>query len=327
MEERLANLRALAAAVVEADRFGAIEPTAATDGFSGAKVTGLLQRLARLLQGSRDAVYLEVGIFRGRSLLSVAKAAPDVLAVGIDNFSQFDPRGENRSIIEAEARRLGCSNLLLIDSDFEAALPKLVERLGDRRVGLYFVDGPHDYRSQRVSLDLALSALSPESSILVDDANYEHVRQADRDFLLSRPGFRLLFEAYTRRHPVNEDTLGLEEARRSWWNGVHLIVRDAAGELPPMLPEAGNYRRIAENAHLVEAARYGALAPEAVAFADAFLRFRPLQALRGLARLIRARRRLAPEQIGSFAAGNTFSESLPSSRMNPGLAEKDSQRG
>ena len=93
--------------------------------------------------------------------------------------------------------------MLLIERDYEDALEALGNHIGDTKIGLYFVDGPHDYRSQLMCLLLATPFLSESAVIVVDDCNYPWVRLANRDFLISNPSFKLIFEAYTECHPGN----------------------------------------------------------------------------------------------------------------------------
>ena len=57
-------------------------------GYSGKKVIGLLQRSTKLFKGQDDACYLEVGVFQGLTLLSVATACPAIKCYGIDNRSE-----------------------------------------------------------------------------------------------------------------------------------------------------------------------------------------------------------------------------------------------
>lgn len=224
-------------------------------GFSGEKVIGTLQRLAALYAGEPDCCYLEVGVFQGLTLLSVAHANRSLPCFGVDNFAFLDPDGRNQALVLERKARLGADNASLVNMDYEDALEQLPAQIGRHRLGVYFVDGPHDYRSQLICLLLAVPHMSAHGVIVVDDANYLHVRQANRDFLVSHPEYKLLFEAYTPVHPGNLEGAALESARRGWWNGVNIIVRDPGQRLPAAFPPTVRNRDLFENEHVLMASR------------------------------------------------------------------------
>jgi predicted O-methyltransferase YrrM len=292
-----------------------VEPPAGLlSGYSGKRVVGLLQRL---VQGAvkQQRCYLEVGVFQGLTLLSTAYACKEMACFGIDNFALFDPEGRNFDIVQSRRDALGARNARVINKDYEDALEALSESIGSSRIAVYFVDGPHDYRSQLMCLQLALPWLADDCVIVVDDCNYRHVRQANRDFLKTHPGFRLAFEAYTPCHPLNMDTAEAVKARDGWWNGINVLIRDAAGSCPVSYPETHRSRALYENEHIVHAAQYGFCAPEAVEVVGAFMRRSPKRLLRALLALVRRVRRRRTEEVGRYAAANTYSENLPQTRF------------
>lgn len=222
----------------------------ANGGLSGAKLLRLLAALAQEQVRTDSDCYVEVGVYRGLTLSTVAQSIPERAAYGIDNFTQFDPDQTNKiHVLESmEAKML--RNVELIDQDFEVGLPQLERWIGSRRVSLYFVDGPHDYRSQMMCLLLMVPFLSSEAVIVVDDCNYEHVRLANADFMAAFPEFRLVFEAYTPAHPEHSGEQLLAEAKRGWWNGVNVLARGVkANDL--RIP-TGEGRRRAEALHFIQ---------------------------------------------------------------------------
>ena len=306
-------------AIREAERQGLAE-TPESDvlaGFSGEKVIGALQRLAALYAVKPDCCYLEVGVFQGLTLLSVAHANRGLPCFGVDNFAFLDPDGRNQALVHERKARLGVDNASLINSDYEDALEELSTHLGQHRLGVYFVDGPHDYRSQLVCLLLAVPHMSEHGVIVVDDANYLHVRQANRDFLVSHPEYRLLFEAYTPVHPGNLDGGPLEAARRGWWNGVNIIVRDPGRRLPAAFPPTVRNRELFENEHVLMGSRLCDHLPQVNArvlhlMSVAGHRF-PREAWR-FARWAWSLR--SATFRGHHNAMNTFSEDLPRARYH-----------
>ena len=192
------------------------------------------------------------------------------------------------------------------------------QELVDRRIGLFFIDGPHDYRSQLMCLLLGKELLSENAVVIVDDSNYRHVRLANRDFLLTNPEFALFFEAYTKCHPKNMSAADHDEARKGWWNGVNVIVRDPAAVLPRVYPPTHQDRRLYENEHRVHAAKMGIVAPEAIRLAGAIRSLNILKIGRDLGALLVRAARSPAESVGKFANLNTYSDDLTEGRFVPG---------
>lgn len=226
------------------------ERVSSSDGLSGAKLLRLLVALAKEQVKTDQDCYVEVGVYRGLTLSTVGQSIPDRAAYGIDNFTQFDPDQANKGRVLQSIATKNLKNVELIDQDYEQALPQLGKWVGSRKVALYFVDGPHDYRSQMLCLLLIVPFLSSEAVIVVDDCNYEHVRLANADFMAAFPEFRLVFEAYTPGHPEHSGEQRLAEAKAGWWNGVNVLARGA--ESNDLRIPTGDGRRRAEALHLVQ---------------------------------------------------------------------------
>ena len=211
------------------------------DGFSGAALMALLTRLTELLCDERNA-YTEVGVYRGLTLSTVASRT-EAPCVGIDDFSLFNADASNRAAVEQRLTAAGCSNVTLADMDFEVALRGWHDLdHGADAVGVLFIDGPHDYRSQLVGLLHGRSVMRDGGVIVVDDANYAHVRQASYDFVTAFPDWALVAEITTVGHP---DVVTPEEhaaARAGWWNGVHVLQHDPLGVIPRLRVETTDLR-------------------------------------------------------------------------------------
>lgn len=268
-------------------------------GFAADKLTSLLQRLPAVVGGD----YIEVGVFQGGTLLSVAHANPSITCFGIDNYSAHNPAGRNKALVGSRAEQLAVSNYRLIDQDFEDGLLGFPEE-----AGTYFVDGPHDYRSQLICLGYAPRFLKRGGVIVVDDANYPHVRQATADFLVMFPEFKLVFEAYTERHPANMTASEADEARKGWGNGVHVIAHDPDDRLEGLTPPVPTNARFIRD-HDLHIARHAPLAYEAADLVQAVLR--PWQLPKAIARLARAAWTRRHELAGRYRSTNTESDGLP----------------
>lgn len=298
-------------ALEAAEESGSIAEFEFLSGFGGAKLLGALQRLTQ--SAPKDTVYCEIGVFQGLSLVSVAAANPDRLCFGIDNFAYLDPNGENKKIVEERVQKAGTENVRLIDRDYEDALEEMSETLGGRKIGAYFVDGPHDYRSQLMCLLLAKPFLHEEAVIIVDDSNYRHVRQANRDFLKTHPQFKLLFETYTGKHPENMNAEEEADARAGWWNGVNVLVGDPNNVLAYLEPPTLRSRDLYENDHEIHSMRHAHLAPLAMTAVSAL---RPLNAKKLIGSTLKLIREVGRSESESHASLNVFSEDLPR-RFNP----------
>src|SRR5690242_8788717 len=75
-------------------------------GLSGRKTIGALQRLVSLFDADATACYVEVGVYRGLTLLTTALHAPRMPCFGIDNFSLLDPDGVNLGIVRKRIAEL-----------------------------------------------------------------------------------------------------------------------------------------------------------------------------------------------------------------------------
>ncbi len=277
-------------------------------GFSGNKIIALLQNLSTCLN-TENEIYLEVGVFQGLSLLSVSKVFTGQ-TYGIDNFSQFDPEKNNYNLINDYIKRLGLNNVNIVNSDMEEALLRLPEYIGDKRVGLFFIDGPHDYRSQLMSLLLAKPFLSKNAIIVIDDSNYRHVRQANADFLTLFPSFKLAYQQYTHSHPMNMSADEKNEAIKGWWNGINVIVNDTQNTLPTKKVKTFNLKNLFYNDHKIHSSRYADCAPEAITITHVLKPLRPLKLIFRLIHLHKRIKKSEPLFHGKFRHLNTWSDDL-----------------
>ena len=303
--------------ITAADQHGLLKRAHGLHGFSGEKLLGLIQRLATYEAELNGGCYLEIGVFQGLSLISAACALENIEAFGIDNFSQFDRDGQNLRLVEERMRANDVTNATVLNMDYEDALEALRGILNGKTVGTFFVDGPHDYRSQLMCLQLGKFHLSETAVVIVDDCNYRHVRLANRDFLLANPEFKLIFESYTRCHPENMRGEDEQQARRGWWNGVNVIVRDTESELEAIYPPTLRDRTLHLNDHLVHSAKCAAIAPAAVALFSAMRSLNLFASAKAVVKSFLEARRTRRELLGRYLSMNTFSDTLPRNHFNP----------
>ena len=286
-------------------------------GISGLKTVGVLQRLAKHFAGDANACYLEIGVFQGLTLVSTALEAPGLACFGIDNFATLDPDGVNKKIVTERLDKYGVSIAALIDADFEDGLAGLADHIGGRKAGVYFVDGPHDYRSQMVCLLAGLKHLRPGAVIVIDDANYPDVRWSTRDFLTGHPEFKMVFEVYSPAHPVNMTDAEKEIHEQGWLNGVNILIHDPDGDLLDMMPPIDPAKRsLYLNEWLAHRKILAELAPEALDLAGAVCLGEMDAEKKARAKLLEKHAGLKNGIEGRFADRNVCSTGLTQARFN-----------
>jgi len=284
-------------------------------GYSGKKLVACMQRLANLWNAADDACYLEVGVFQGLTLLSVAAANPQLACFGIDNFAFFDPDGKNHGLVLERQAKLKAGNAKIINLDYEDALERLGDHILDKKVAVYFVDGPHDYRSQLMCLELALPYLRDDAVIIIDDCNYNDVRQANRDFLITHPEFALLFEAYTPCHPFNMTEQQTADARSGWWNGVNILARDPGHTVERSYPPTERNRSLFEDDRIIHSSKVAHHAVQAIRVASALDRYDAVGFGKALVKLWKEMWATRNNRRDLFSSMNTFTSDLPKSRF------------
>lgn len=286
-------------------------PKGVLDEFSGSKLVGLIQRFTHYFSHNSASTYVEIGIYQGLTLLANAFANPLAKCIGIDNFSLFNEGLENKSIVKKRMDSLGVHNAQVIDMDFEDGLRELPALNKDMKVNVFFVDGAHDYRSQLVPLLRIKPLMAANGVIIIDDANYPHVRQATIDFLESEPEYALLCEAYTEAHPANLSGKAKEEALAGWWNGVNVLVHDPDHVLKRSLPPQSLHKHLHLATHDIFRNRYAELSFEILKNIEVLTNDEPWAAVeRTRLKNILENHRLAHPL--RFNHQNTFSKGLPS---------------
>jgi protein O-GlcNAc transferase len=181
-------------------------------------VLALLNLAASLL--GPDESYVEVGSFYGASVIGAMRGnTGDFVAIDRFSFEVPEVRGRplpkaSRAGLEDSLVRFGADSATILEGDaFD-----LIEggALGDRRVGVYYWDGPHDYDGQLRGMRAIEPWLAPEALIVVDDYDWEAVAQATHDYVSTEPRAGLLVE------------IGGEAADQVWWwDGVAVVARRA----------------------------------------------------------------------------------------------------
>lgn len=171
-------------------------------------------------------------------------------------------------------------------------------------------------------LQLAKPFLSDNAIIVVDNSNYNHVRQANRDFLFTHPEYKLIFEAYSRSHPANLQGDELAEAWQNWLDGVNIIVRDSENNLTPMFPPTMKDKILFVNDHRIHPMRNSVLAYRGAKLAAVIKPFKPILFFGFLLKLFIEVRKRKRSEIEPFLFINSHSSGLTKSNINQSLIDQ-----
>jgi len=155
-----------------------------------------------------NEVYVEVGCYKGASLVGAALGNPTRRIFACDNFSQFD--GVGSSLRHTLAQHTAPGQVQFFDMEFREFMRKAPWQ--PARIGAYFYDGGHSFEDQYDGLRLALPCFSADALIIIDDTNKRAARAADQLIARQAGGFDLVLNLRTPRnhHPT-------------WWNGIQVL--------------------------------------------------------------------------------------------------------
>ncbi|MDX2097157.1 MAG: tetratricopeptide repeat protein [Leptolyngbyaceae cyanobacterium bins.59] len=174
-----------------------------------------------------NEVYCEIGTYQGSTLIGALANHPDRMAYAVDNFSEYDPLGENLDRLMENLTKWGIQDqVVFCNQDFETFFTDLGSLEFEEKIGVYFYDGAHDYRSQLMGLLRVRPFLADQSVIIIDDSNWDTVQQAISDFTSTHPPCQPLLHLPT---PI---------ARHfTFWNGLTLLSWDTQrvneAQVPP----------------------------------------------------------------------------------------------
>jgi len=153
-------------------------------------------------------VYVEVGCYKGASLVGAAASNPQARIFACDNFSQFDGAADAlRRTLDAHTAP---GQVTFHDLDFRAFLA--AAPWTPARIGAYFYDGGHSFADQYDGVALAIPHLADDAVVIIDDTNKRAARSANNLVASALPGFQLILDLRT---PRNHSP--------TWWNGVQVF--------------------------------------------------------------------------------------------------------
>ncbi len=132
----------------------------------------VLHAAASLLRPRR---YLEIGVFRGRSLAVVAAAAPacDVYAFDqwIASYAGLENAGPE--LVREQLQRVGHRGQVRIESgDSHVVVPRFLEEHPDLEFDLVTVDGDHTEDGARADIEAVLARIAVGGALVFDDIRH-----------------------------------------------------------------------------------------------------------------------------------------------------------
>jgi predicted O-methyltransferase YrrM len=175
----------------------------------------LLNLAASLLDAGES--YVEAGTFMGASVIAAARGNDGADLVAIDDFSfpamtvsGRDLPPADRDALQANLERFGVSPTI-VEGDTLAVLRS--GALAGRRIGAFYYDACHDYEPQLEALRLVEPYLAEPALLIVDDSDWQQVREAAKDYLASQPRARMLVEV-----------AGADQGQTWWWDGMAVLA-------------------------------------------------------------------------------------------------------
>lgn len=180
------------------------------EGMSGTKTRHFYNNLLN----TDDARYLEIGTWKGSSVCS-AMCGNKATVVCIDNWSEFG--GPKNEFLNHFFKHKGENQAAFIEADcFQVDVSKLP------KFNIYMYDGNHTNESHYRSLLHFYDCLDDIFIFIVDDWNWEGVREGTIN-AIQKLNLRVLYNKEIRLTWNNEHT-PWDEAMRTWHNGICVCI-------------------------------------------------------------------------------------------------------
>lgn len=208
-----------------------ITPIFQINGMSSAKVRCLLNNLLNI----DNVKYLEIGMWRGSTLISALYGNNPKTVVGIDNFSEFvlpHPTSQEWLFLtDIQERRHPVHPRDELFHNLQEFLPpenkisileggcfneELLKKCGELSpFNIYFYDGNHSYESQKRAMTEYVKFMDKTFIIIVDDWNASDASKGTLDGL-AECGVKII-------HKVEKFT-NFNCDRETWWNGIGVLL-------------------------------------------------------------------------------------------------------
>jgi len=178
------------------------------DGLACANNLALLNLAASLVDPGE--CYVEIGSYRGASLVAAMLGNEGTQFVAIDSFALA---GGSRELLEANLRSFGLEPPEILEGDVFELLAG--GALDGRRIAACYWDLLHTHEPQLAGLRALEPHLAPGALVIVDDSDWPGVVSALADYFPSQP---------RARHLVTIE--GDRRGRPWWWEGMVAFAWD-----------------------------------------------------------------------------------------------------
>ena len=177
------------------------------EGMTGTKTRHFYNNL---LSSINDPVYLEIGTWKGSSLCS-AMYKNKATVICIDNWSEFS--GPKQEFLDNFEKYKGENNASFIEQDcFKVDINTLP------KCNVYLYDGGHSEEDHYKALMYYYPCLADESVFLVDDWNWQQVRDGTYRAIKDLNVDYKLIEIRTSN---DNSTTHMSDG---WWNGIGIFI-------------------------------------------------------------------------------------------------------
>jgi len=140
------------------------------EGMSGKCYRHFINNLSSSIE---DCRYLEIGAWKGSTSTSCGYGNKSISMDIVDNWSQFNPKGDVKKIFEKNISRMkkdsGVEKISIHNQNYKKV------NLGEKKFNLYFFDGPHLVEDQYNAIDMFIDKMDEEFIFIVDDWNWPMV--------------------------------------------------------------------------------------------------------------------------------------------------------
>lgn len=162
--------------------------------------------ILKMIQGyTKGLKYLEIGVYRGATLANASEVSS--LAVGIDDFSQFDAEGFNEKATYEKIKAFDNCELIKGDCYKRSTINK-AKKLGPFDV--FFYDGNHGEKQTFEAIKKYHSLMADSYILIIDDWNLEDVQKATD----------LALGSLKAESKIIEKHLTEKNASKDYWNGI-----------------------------------------------------------------------------------------------------------
>jgi protein O-GlcNAc transferase len=187
-------------------------------GFSSPMIIQLLSYAVSCL--GENEIYLEVGSYKGRTMIGAMVHNKSQKAVAVDNFSEFrDPSVTVETLTQQIKNRFADHKVDKQITFYNSDCQQFFKDHKDEyyhKVGVYFYDGNHDTDQGLAGLENALPLLADKAVIFIDDISGLGIWRSVVDFVTDhRDETAILFGIATPDFPIAQET---------WWNGLLILA-------------------------------------------------------------------------------------------------------